>query len=241
MKRLIIYGATSLLSIEFIKKYKSEIDEFLLIARNKSKLHNLLKVFDDETKLKIKIFQKDLLELEENIEFIKSIEDKSILGIIFLIGETGDPNLEFKNYEECLKNYNTNLINPVILINNIIPKIENNGFVCVFSSLAGIRGRALRLFYCSAKAGLISYLSGLRQKLSKENINIVNVIAGYMNTEKFELNANTFLVTDPSVVAERVYKGIKVKKEIIYTSKLWHMISIIIQLIPEKIFKKLNF
>ena len=62
-----------------------------------------------------------------------------------------------------------------------------------------------------------------------------------MNTEKFELNANTFLVTDPSVVAERVYKGIKVKKEIIYTSKLWHMISIIIQLIPEKIFKKLNF
>ena len=68
----------------------------------------------------------------------------------------------------------------------------------------------------SAKAGLISYLSGLRQKLSKENINIVNVIAGYMNTEKFELNANTFLVTDPSVVAERVYKGIKVKKEIIF-------------------------
>ena len=51
--------------------------------------------------------------------------------------------------------------------------------------LRGIRGRALRLFYCSAKAGLISYLSGLRQKVQYRNINVINVIAGYMDTEKF--------------------------------------------------------
>ena len=35
MKSIIIYGGTSLLSIEFMKKYKHEVDKFIVITRNK--------------------------------------------------------------------------------------------------------------------------------------------------------------------------------------------------------------
>ena len=37
MKKIIVYGGTSLLSIEFIKKFDKEIDEFIVISRNLNK------------------------------------------------------------------------------------------------------------------------------------------------------------------------------------------------------------
>ena len=241
MKRIIIYGGTSLLSIEFIKKYKHEINEFIVVTRNKEKLEKKISKFKDSTKNKIKIHKIDLLNLENNLAFTNSLEKNSLDGIFFVMGETGDPEIEIEDFKKCLNNYKINLVHPVLVINSLIPKLNKNSYVCVFTSVAGIRGRALRMFYCSAKAGLISYLSGLRQKLHYKNVSVINVVAGYMDTEKFNYKANKFLISKPEKVIDRIYDGIKNKKETIYSSFFWFIISIIIMFIPEKIFKKLKF
>ena len=241
MKKIIVYGGTSLLSIEFIKKFDKEIDEFIVISRNLNKNKEKIILFDAKLRKKIKLHQIDILDLDQNLSFSNSITDNSLEGIFFVMGETGDPILEINDYEACLKNYKTNLIHPVLIINSLIPKLKKNSFICVFTSLAGLRGRAVRLFYCSAKAGLISYLSGLRQKLHQNDINIINVIAGYMDTEKFNYKANNLLISKPKDVINRVYNGIKSKKEIIYSSFIWFIISLIIRIIPERLFKKFKF
>ena len=62
-----------------------------------------------------------------------------------------------------------------------------------------------------------------------------------MNTEKFNIKAPKFLVTSPSKAAKIIYKSIKNKKEIVYINFLWRIIFFILNLIPEKNFKKLNF
>jgi len=241
MKKIIVYGGTSLLSIEFIKKFDKEIDEFIVISRNLNKNKEKIILFDEKLRKKIKFHQIDILDLDQTLSFSNSITDNSLEGIFFVMGETGDPILEINDSEACLKNYKTNLIHPVLIINSLIPKLKKNSFICVFTSLAGLRGRAVRLFYCSAKAGLISYLSGLRQKLHQNDINVINVIAGYMDTEKFNYKANNLLISKPKDVINRVYNGIKSKKEIIYSSFIWFIISLIIRLIPEKLFKKFKF
>lgn len=241
MKKIIVYGGTSLLSIEFIKKFDKEIDEFIVISRNRNKNKEKIILFDEKLRKKIKFHQIDILDLDQTLSFSNSITDNSLEGIFFVMGETGDPILEINDSEACLKNYKTNLIHPVLIINSLIPKLKKNSFICVFTSLAGLRGRAVRLFYCSAKAGLISYLSGLRQKLHQNDINVINVIAGYMDTEKFNYKANNLLISKPKDVINRVYNGIKSKKEIIYSSFIWFIISLIIRLIPEKLFKKFKF
>ena len=241
MKRVIIYGGTSLLSIEFIKKYKNEVDEFIVITRNKKKFNKKIILFEEKLKSKININEIDLLDLKNNLEFSRSLKNNSLDGLFFVIGHTGDPELEIENFEKCNLNYKINLIHPVLIINSLLSKFKKNSYICVFSSVAGIRGRALRLFYCSAKAGLISYLSGLRQKLQSRNINVINVVAGYMDTDKFNYKASKFLISQPEDVITRIYKGIKKKKEIIYSSFIWFVISIVLRLIPEKIFKRLNF
>ncbi|WP_440912523.1 SDR family NAD(P)-dependent oxidoreductase [Candidatus Pelagibacter sp.] len=241
MKSIIIYGGTSLLSIEFIKKNKNDIDKFIVIVRNKKKLEKKIIFFEDKLKNKIDIHEIDLLDLKNNLEFSRTLETNSLDGIFFVMGDTGDPELEIENFEKCNSNYKINLIHPILIINSLLSKLKQDSYICVFSSVAGIRGRALRLFYCSAKAGLISYLSGLRQKLYNRNINVINVIAGYMDTEKFDYNVNKFLISKPDDVINRINYGIKCKKETIYSSYIWFVISVVIRLIPEKIFKKLKF
>ena len=241
MKQVIIYGGTSLLSIEYIQKFHNEVDVFIVICRDLEKFKKKILYFDENLKNKIKLYQIDLLDLKKNISFLNSLQNHSLDGIFFVMGETGNPDEEIENTEKCNENYQINLIHPVLIINSLLPKLKKDSYICVFTSLAGIRGRALRLFYCSAKAGLISYLSGLRQKLVKDNIDVINVIAGYMDTEKFNYDVNKYLVSTPREVIDRVYNGVRNKKENIYSSFIWFVISIIIRLIPEKVFKKLKF
>ena len=136
-----------------------------------------------------------------------------------------------------------NFVNPVLLINKILPKMKTGkkSFVAVLTSVAGLRGRSKRLFYSSAKAGLIAYLSALRQKFNKKNINVITVIPGYMNTKPFNIKAPKFLICSPEKAAKIIYKSIIKKKEIVYINFFWRIIMMIINFIPEKIYKKLKF
>ena len=67
------------------------------------------------------------------------------------------------------------------------------------------------------------------------------VIPGYISTERFNIKTSKLLITSPNKTAKMIYQSIKNKNEIIYVGFLWRIISFIINLIPEKIFKKLNF
>ena len=69
----------------------------------------------------------------------------------------------------------------------------------------------------------------------------MNFIAGYMSTAKFKYDSHSFLISNPKNIASKVYKSIQHKKEIVYSSFAWYLISNILKFIPEKIFKKLNF
>ena len=57
--------------------------------------------------------------------------------------------------------------------------------ICV-SSVAGLRGRAKNFIYGSAKAALITFLSGCRNYLNDKNVFIMTVLPGFIknNNEK---------------------------------------------------------
>ena len=48
------------------------------------------------------------------------------------------------------------------------------------------------------------------------------------------------LTVGPDTVANAIYNGVLKKKNTIYIKSIWRYIMIIIRLIPESIFKKLN-
>ena len=239
-KKILIYGGSSLISKELISIYSREDYNFIIFCRKKdSVLSELSNLKLDNNKFEI--FETDLIDLQKNLEYISKLDD-NIDGVIWISGYTGDPAKEMNDIELASNNIKINFLNPVLIINKLLPKIINNGegFLAVMCSVAGLRGRAKNIFYGSSKSGLISYLSGLRQHYNNK-INILTIIPGYMSTNSFKEDAPNFLITTPKKAASIIFNAIKSKREIVYINFYWRVIMFIVRLIPEKIFKKLNF
>ncbi len=175
---------------------------------------------------------------------LKHIEDlpNDFKGVFWITGYTGDSQKEFNELSLAKLNIDINFTNVTLALTKLIDKIEkkNESFICVLTSVAGLRGRKKRLYYSAAKGGLINFLSGLRQKLNNK-IKVFTVIPGYISTNSFQEKANKFLITSPEECSNKIYKSIKKNKYNIYINSLWRIIMWIILLIPEKIFKRLNF
>ena len=61
---------------------------------------------------------------------------------------------------------------------------DRRGFIISVTSVSVLRGRAKNYIYGSAKAGLITYMSGLRNKMNKYNVNVLTVIPGFITSYK---------------------------------------------------------
>lgn len=239
MKNILIYGGTSLISIELIKILDTSTNKFFIFCRNKDLFVNQIKQLNfDESKFNI--FQTELENLKDNLNNIEAIDN--INGIYWIAGYTGDPTTEIKDPENCKKNIEINFLNPIIIINKLIEKmlLDGSSYIAVITSVAGLRGRSKNIFYGSAKSALISYLSGIRQRFNGK-INVTTVIPGYIRTAKFNLSAPKILISEPDKLARKIVDAVNNKREIIYCSFQWKLIMNLIKLIPEKIFKKLSF
>ena len=73
------------------------------------------------------------------------------------------------------------------------------------------------------------------------NVNVITIKPGFIDTKMTKnLNFNKLLTSTPDIVAKDVFKAWKKRKNILYTPWYWKYILIVIRLIPEKIFQKLN-
>src|SRR6185436_7087831 len=59
---------------------------------------------------------------------------------------------------------------------------RGGGTLCVFSSVAGERGRKPVILYGAAKAGLSRYLEGLDHKFRSAGLRVVTVKPGFVKT-----------------------------------------------------------
>jgi len=113
--------------------------------------------------------------------------------------------------------------------------------IAVIGSVAGLRGRASNYHYGSSKAGMHSFLSGLRNRYFKTGLKVITIIPGPVDTK---MTRGKILKTSSLASVEKVAKQIhqKVSKgqEIIYCPWYWKWIMIVIRLIPEFIFKRMN-
>jgi len=115
------------------------------------------------------------------------------------------------------------------------------GTLCVFSSVAGERGRKPVIIYGAAKAGLSHYLEGLDHKFSSQGLTVVTVKPGFVKTSMTAgLPAPPF-AGDPDKVAKLVLTAIEKKKPVAYVPRPWSLIMFIIRLLPRAVMRKINF
>ena len=146
--------------------------------------------------------------------------------------------------EEINEIINVNYCGPLIFITKLtdfLIKEKKKISLIVLSSVSGDRGRAKNPFYGSSKAGLTSFCSSLRQYLNNTNISIITVKPGFIKTKMTNhLKLPPLITSSPDQIANLIYKSYKNQTSVVY-SKYWFLIMMLVKVIPEPIFKRMNF
>lgn len=131
---------------------------------------------------------------------------------------------------------------PVRFLHLLAPELEarGGGTVVGVGSVAGDRGRLGNYVYGAAKAGFHTYLSGLRNRLTRAGGHVVTVKPGFVDTSMTWGLPGLFLVASPEAVAEDIWKAVRKRRNVIYTPFFWRFIMLIILHVPEFIFKKMK-
>jgi len=130
---------------------------------------------------------------------------------------------------------------PAHLLTRLAPRVEaTGGCVVGVGSVAGDRGRVGNYVYGAAKAGFATYMSGLRNRLTRAGAHAVTVKPGFVDTAMTWGLPGLFLVAPPEKVAQEILRAVEKRRNVIYTPIFWLGIMTIIRLVPEPIFKKLS-
>jgi short-subunit dehydrogenase len=115
------------------------------------------------------------------------------------------------------------------------------GTLCVFSSVAGERGRKPVVLYGAAKAGLSRYLEALDHKHRGDGLRVVTVKPGFVRTSMTEgLPAPPF-AGEPEGVAATVLKAIDRGRPVVYAPSIWRWIMWVIRWLPRGVMRRIGF
>jgi short-subunit dehydrogenase len=241
-KSILIIGANSDIARSVAYRFAKADFNLLLASRNEFDLHSLREDLAIKFSIKVNLYQLDILDLESFPEFIDRLDvlPDIIMSAVGLLGI--QESIQEKPCSASLI-FKTNFEGPAIFLENIAKRFaeRGNGVIIGISSVAGERGRQSNYFYGSSKAGFTAFLSGLRNRLSRKNIQVITIIPGFVNTKMIKnINTPKFLTSEPKDIANKIYKATQRNQDIVFSNYKWSLIMQFIKLIPEKIFKRLK-
>jgi len=185
----------------------------------------------------------DVLQYEAHPGFYAGLDPKPEVAIS-AAGLLGDQFEAEKNPQHARLIMETNYTGVVSILSEVANHFEarGSGSIIGISSVAGERGRKKNYYYGSAKAGFTAFLSGLRQRMYGKGVFIMSVQPGFVRTKMLDgVETPAILTARPEDVASHIFTSWKKRKPVIHTPPFWRLIMMIMKVLPEKIFQKLNF
>ena len=242
MSYMLIAGATSDIAKATAREYARHGYDLYLAARNTQSLEMFAHDLTVRTGQDVKLLELDILDFDSLQKFYDNLEEKPA-GIISAVGYLGNQELAQSDFNETRRIIDTNYTGVANLLNIVANdfKKKKNGFIVGISSVAGDRGRKSNYIYGSAKAALTTYLSGLRNRLHDARVQVLTVKPGFVQTRMTEgINLPEKLTALPEEVARDIFQAQQKGKNVLYTKWFWKWIMLVIKIIPEWQFKKMN-
>lgn len=238
MKKAIIVGATSGIGKELAQllvthNYKVGITgrRTVLLEEQKSQNPNayITRTFDVT----------DTAIIEENLNAL--VTELGGLDLLIISSGTGAINLKL-DFEIEKRTIDTNVSGFTCVADWGFNYFQNqkSGHLVAISSIAGLRGSGVAPSYYATKAFQINYLEGLRQKAKqiKQPIYITDIRPGFVDTA-MALGDGQFWVSTVEKATQQIYKAIKRKKKIVYVTKRWRLIALVLKRIPRQMYDRM--
>ena len=113
--------------------------------------------------------------------------------------------------------------------------------MCVFSSVAGDRGRKPVVLYGASKAGLSAYLEGLDHRYRAQGLVTVCVKPGFVRTGMTQGLKPPPFAGEPDAVATRVVDAIERRRPVVYAPAIWGWVMWVIRTLPRFVMRRVGF
>jgi decaprenylphospho-beta-D-erythro-pentofuranosid-2-ulose 2-reductase len=244
VKKKLVIGASSAIAEHCARIWASRGDELYLVARNKDRLETIAEDLKVRGAFQVHTYCMNLNDIDGHVTLLNAAESvlNGIDTVLIAHGTLSDQNSCEKSFDETLAEINTNAISVISLLTLLGNRFEvkKAGTIAVISSVAGDRGRASNYVYGSAKAMVLVFTSGLRQRLHKSNVAIVTIKPGFVDTPMTAEFNKGLLWSKPSAVAAKIVRAIDQRKDEVYVPAFWWVVMAVIKAIPSGIFKKMN-
>ncbi len=243
-QKVMIVGATSAIAQETAKLFAARGDSLFLVARSAGKLQIIANDLSVRGASKVETATLDLNELSVHPQLLaNATEVMDGLDIVLVAhGTLGDQDASQADFEVARQELKTNFLSVISLLTPLANQFEaqGHGTIAVISSVAGDRGRGSNYVYGTAKAGVTTFLSGLRNRLAKAGVQVLTIKPGFVDTPMTEHLDKGALFVGADVIAQGIVNAIDTKKDVVYLPWFWWGIMTVIRHIPESIFKKLS-
>lgn len=118
---------------------------------------------------------------------------------------------------------------------------RGGGTLCVFSSVAGERGRKPVALYGAAKAGLTRYLEALDHRHHREGLRVITVKPGFVRTGMTAGLRPPPFAGEPEDVAAQVVGAIDRGTPVVYAPLAWRPIMGVIRALPRFVMRRVGF
>jgi NAD(P)-dependent dehydrogenase (short-subunit alcohol dehydrogenase family) len=165
-------------------------------------------------------------------------------AVVSIVGLLGSQPTAESDLDHATTIMRSNYEGPALILGLFAEKFlaRGTGSIVGVSSVAGDRGRASNYVYGSAKAGFSAFLSGLRARASSKGVHVITVKPGFVRTKMTEgMKLIGPLTVDAPVVGNAILDAVQRKSDVVYVSRKWQLVMLIIKALPEAVFKKLKF
>lgn len=244
MQNVLIIGATSAIAEAVARRYASRGASLFLVGRRAERLQ----VIADDLRVRgaraTHTHAMDINDLPAHAVLLA--QAWQALGTVDVVliahGTLPDQAACEASVETCMAEFATNGTSTVALLGPLANRLAEagGGALAVITSVAGDRGRQSNYVYGAAKAAVSTFLSGLRQRLAKKGVAVVDIRPGFVDTAMTAHLRKGPLWASPDQVARRIVSGIGRGTPVLYAPGFWRLIMWVIRTLPQAVFNRIS-
>jgi len=245
VKRAVVVGASSGIGEALARQLAASGAEVALVARRGGELARVAQAIQSAGG-KARSYVHDAAHASEAAPLLDQIigELGGLDCLVYAAGvmpETAEGEFDFEKDRQMVE---VNLLGAIAWCGPAAVKFaaQRAGTLIGISSIAGERGRRGNPGYCTSKGAFSIWLESMRNRFSREGVNVVTIKPGFVDTAMTKGKPGLFWLVSADDAAHLSLKlAAKQNSADGFVPGRWALVALIVRSIPSFIFRKMNF